>query len=141
MELGIASLSPKGVFFPKRIFGLGDTTKVIGPPRKKSPEEVTRSHQKSPEVTRSHRKLPEVTRKRHQNKSPEKSPEASSARSSAVGMPDLAAVVADPLSGRRMEIHTTEPGIQFYSSNYLNGEWIGKRGIAYRLFRPRLGSD
>lgn len=34
----------------------------------------------------------------------------------------LAAHVVDPSSGRAMSIWTTEPGIQFYSGNYLNGE-------------------
>lgn len=44
----------------------------------------------------------------------------------------LAAVVFDPASGRLMEIHTTEPGIQFYTSNSLNGSLTGKRNTAYR---------
>ena len=44
----------------------------------------------------------------------------------------LAAVVSDPISGRVMEIHTSEPGIQFYTSNSLNGEWIGKGNTVYR---------
>lgn len=34
----------------------------------------------------------------------------------------LAAVVHDPASGRRMEILTTEPGIQLYTGNFLNGD-------------------
>lgn len=33
-----------------------------------------------------------------------------------------AATVRDPQSGRKMEIHTTEPGIQFYSGNFLDGQ-------------------
>lgn len=33
----------------------------------------------------------------------------------------LAARVVDPASGRRMEIHTTQPGIQFYTGNFLDG--------------------
>jgi aldose 1-epimerase len=33
----------------------------------------------------------------------------------------LAARVKDPASGRVLEIHTTEPGIQFYSGNFLDG--------------------
>jgi aldose 1-epimerase len=36
-----------------------------------------------------------------------------------------------PSSGRFMEIYTTEPGIQFYSGNFLNGTLIGKNGKAY----------
>jgi aldose 1-epimerase len=34
----------------------------------------------------------------------------------------LAARVKDPRSGRVMEIYTTEPGIQFYSGNFLDGD-------------------
>jgi len=33
----------------------------------------------------------------------------------------LAAVVADSLSGRQLEVFTTEPGLQFYSGNFLDG--------------------
>ena len=33
----------------------------------------------------------------------------------------LAAVLSDPASGRVMEIHTTQPAIQFYTGNYLDG--------------------
>ena len=33
----------------------------------------------------------------------------------------LAAVLSDSASGRRLEVYTTEPGIQFYSGNFLNG--------------------
>jgi aldose 1-epimerase len=40
----------------------------------------------------------------------------------------FAAKVREPSSGRVMEIHTTEPGIQLYTSNYLNGSMIGKGG-------------
>ncbi len=43
----------------------------------------------------------------------------------------LAASLYDPVSGRLMEIHTTEPGIQFYSGNHFDGTWIGKDGVAY----------
>ncbi len=38
----------------------------------------------------------------------------------------LAARVYEPKSGRLMEIHTTEPGIQFYSGNFLDGSAKGK---------------
>lgn len=44
----------------------------------------------------------------------------------------LAARVHDPRSGRRMEIFTTEPGIQFYSGNFLDGTLIGPSGRMYR---------
>ena len=43
----------------------------------------------------------------------------------------LAARVADPTSGRQMEVWTTEPGVQFYSGNFLDGTIRGKRGLAY----------
>ncbi|ASB48796.1 aldose epimerase family protein [Alkalitalea saponilacus] len=42
----------------------------------------------------------------------------------------LAAVAHDPASGRVMEIHTTQPGIQFYSSNWMENE-KGKHGNVY----------
>jgi aldose 1-epimerase len=38
-----------------------------------------------------------------------------------LGEMKLAARVKDPASGRVLEIHTTEPGIQFYSGNFLDG--------------------
>jgi aldose 1-epimerase len=40
----------------------------------------------------------------------------------------LAARVVDPVSGRTMEISTTEPGIQFYSGNFLDGTLANKGG-------------
>lgn len=43
----------------------------------------------------------------------------------------LAARVSDPNSGRVMEVYTTEPGLQFYSGNFLDGKIIGKSGRAY----------
>lgn len=44
----------------------------------------------------------------------------------------LAARLADPGSGRVMEIYTTEPGIQFYSGNFLDGTITGKSGRVYK---------
>ena len=44
----------------------------------------------------------------------------------------LAARLSDPKSGRVVEVWTTEPGIQFYSGNFLNGSNIGKGGIPYQ---------
>jgi aldose 1-epimerase len=44
----------------------------------------------------------------------------------------LAAAVAEPTSGRRLEVHTTEPGIQFYSGNFLDGSFMGTSGAVYR---------
>lgn len=43
----------------------------------------------------------------------------------------LAARVHEPESGRTMEIHTTEPGIQFYAGNFLDGRLVGKSGKPY----------
>jgi aldose 1-epimerase len=43
----------------------------------------------------------------------------------------LAAVVSEPTSGRVMEISTTEPGIQFYAGNFLDGKLTGKAGHVY----------
>jgi aldose 1-epimerase len=42
-----------------------------------------------------------------------------------------AARVHDPKSGRVLEVHTTEPGLQFYTGNHLDGTVQGKRGIVY----------
>ena len=36
------------------------------------------------------------------------------------------ATVADPQSGRTMDLYTTEPGVQFYTGNFLNGSAMGK---------------
>ena len=44
----------------------------------------------------------------------------------------LAARVKEPKSGRVMEVLTTEPGIQFYTGNFLDGTLTGKAGVAYR---------
>ncbi len=44
----------------------------------------------------------------------------------------LAARVVEPKSGRVMEIHTDQPGIQFYSGNFLDGAVTGKGGVAYK---------
>lgn len=43
----------------------------------------------------------------------------------------IACRVTDPESGRTLEVYTTEPGIQFYAGNFLDGTVRGKRGIAY----------
>jgi len=44
----------------------------------------------------------------------------------------VAGTVTDPESGRTMEIRTTEPGIQFYSGNFLDGTIAGPSGKVYR---------
>jgi aldose 1-epimerase len=43
----------------------------------------------------------------------------------------LAADVSDPQSGRRLQLYTTEPGVQFYTSNVLDGSVKGKAGKIY----------
>lgn len=48
------------------------------------------------------------------------------------GRPALAAAVFEPQSGRLLEILTTEPGVQFYSGNFLSGNFAGKGGHIYR---------
>ena len=45
--------------------------------------------------------------------------------------PSLAARVADPGSGRVLEVLTTQPGLQFYTGNFLDGSIHGKGGKAY----------
>jgi len=44
----------------------------------------------------------------------------------------LAARVFEPTTGRVMEVVTTEPGLQFYSGNFLDGTLRGKRGVVYQ---------
>lgn len=43
-----------------------------------------------------------------------------------------AATVTEPVSGLTMEVMTTEPGVQFYSGNFLDGTTIGTSGHPYR---------
>ena len=47
------------------------------------------------------------------------------------GQMTLAATVYEPQSGRYMEVFTEEPGLQFYSGNFLNGRLTGKGGKPY----------
>lgn len=42
-----------------------------------------------------------------------------------------AARVHEPASGRTLEVLTTEPGIQFYTGNFLDGSVVGKGGVRY----------
>ena len=44
----------------------------------------------------------------------------------------LAADVHDPESGRRLQLYTSEPGVQFYTSNFLDGSVKGKGGKTYQ---------
>lgn len=48
-----------------------------------------------------------------------------------VGEMTLAARVSEQNSGRVMEIWTTEPGVQFYAGNFLDGTLVGKEGKVY----------
>jgi aldose 1-epimerase len=43
----------------------------------------------------------------------------------------LAARAVDPDSGRELEVYTTQPGVQFYTGNFLDGSVKGKGGVAY----------
>lgn len=58
----------------------------------------------------------------------------------------MAVRLADPLSGRKMEILTDAPGVQFYSGNFLDGTIVGKGGKVYRqgdaiVLEPQLFPD
>ena len=50
----------------------------------------------------------------------------------ATGKLALAARAYEPVSGRVMEVLTTEPGLQFYSGNFLDGSITGKGGQVYK---------
>ena len=43
----------------------------------------------------------------------------------------MAAKVEEPTTGRVLEVFTTEPGIQFYTGNFLDGAIKGKGGKVY----------
>jgi aldose 1-epimerase len=47
--------------------------------------------------------------------------------------PALAAEAYEPKSGRVLQVWTTEPGVQFYSGNFLDGTITGKSGKVYNL--------
>jgi len=44
----------------------------------------------------------------------------------------FAAEVYEPVTGRKMEVYTTEPGMQFYSGNFLDETYFGKNHIEYK---------
>lgn len=48
------------------------------------------------------------------------------------GSPTRAARVVDPASGRVLEVLTDQPGMQFYTANFLVGDRVGKSGRFYR---------
>jgi len=43
----------------------------------------------------------------------------------------VAAIVTSPLSGRKLTVETTEPGVQFYTGNFLDGTITGRHGVKY----------
>lgn len=45
----------------------------------------------------------------------------------------LAATAYEPASGRKLEVWTDEPGVQFYCGNFLTGTAVGKSGKAYQF--------
>ncbi|MFL6449315.1 MAG: aldose epimerase family protein [Bryobacteraceae bacterium] len=45
----------------------------------------------------------------------------------------LAASVVDPATGRKLEVLTTQPGVQFYTGNRLDGSVTGKGGVTYKF--------
>lgn len=45
-----------------------------------------------------------------------------------------AAVVDEPTTGRHMEVWTTEPGLQLYTGNFLDGTLKGKDGVVYQQY-------
>lgn len=47
---------------------------------------------------------------------------------------NLAASLLDPISGRKLEVFTTEPGIQFYSGYYLDGSLNGPNNIPFEQY-------
>ncbi len=47
--------------------------------------------------------------------------------------PQLAARLEGSRSGRVLEVLTTEPGVQFYTGNFLDGTFVGKQGHLYRM--------
>lgn len=48
------------------------------------------------------------------------------------GVLGFAGRLFDPGTGRSMEVHTTQPGVQFYSGNFLDGSLAGKGGVRYQ---------
>jgi len=46
--------------------------------------------------------------------------------------PTPAARVTDPETGRTLEVRTTQPGLQLYSGNFLDGSLVGRGGVRYR---------
>jgi aldose 1-epimerase len=60
--------------------------------------------------------------------------------------PHLMARVSDPVSGRGFELLSNQPGLQFYSGNFLDGKTVGKGKRIYRMgdavvFEPQIFPD
>jgi len=60
--------------------------------------------------------------------------------------PRLLVRVEDPVSGRAMEMLSNQPGLQFYSGNFLDGTTVGKSGKLYRqgdaiVLEPQMFPD
>jgi aldose 1-epimerase len=51
----------------------------------------------------------------------------------ATATPELAARLVDPVSGRVLDVLSTEPGLQLYTGNFLTGTVAGKGGTVYRM--------
>jgi aldose 1-epimerase len=49
------------------------------------------------------------------------------------GRAGVAARVTEPGSGRTMEVRTMEPGVQFYSGNFLDGTIRNRKGVPYQI--------
>ena len=63
-----------------------------------------------------------------------------------VAAPRLVAKVEDPHSGRVLTLFSAQPGLQFYSGNFLDGTSVGKSGRTYRqgdafVLEPQLFPD
>lgn len=52
---------------------------------------------------------------------------------SSVGQMSLAATIIEPTSGRKMEIFTNEPALQFYGGNFMDGKDKGEKGLSYKF--------
>jgi aldose 1-epimerase len=48
------------------------------------------------------------------------------------GVLAMSATVREPNSGRMMDVLTSEPGVQLYTGNFLDGTLTGKAGVAYK---------
>jgi aldose 1-epimerase len=62
------------------------------------------------------------------------------------GVPRLLARVEEPVSGRVLEVRSTQPGLQFYSGNFLDASTAGKAGRLYRqgdaiVLEPQMFPD